>query len=222
VTADEMRAVLAPAARNTAIDVLGTDLDSLFRHLLPGLGMALPAWAKNPGPVGGMEPVGPRDKGRAMCGIAGVAGPAPADALARRVRAAGAAQRHRGPDDEGVWAAAGFAFGMTRLSIIDLAGGHQPMFTPDGMGIVFNGEIYNYRRFGPIWRPAASGSTPSRTTEVVLRLIRRDGWDALARLEGMFAFALHDPRKSGCTWFGIGSASNPCTIPDGTAFLFCE
>lgn len=48
VTADEMRAVLAPAARNTAIDVLGTDLDSLFRHLLPGLGMALPAWAKKP------------------------------------------------------------------------------------------------------------------------------------------------------------------------------
>lgn len=139
--------------------------------------------------------MGPRDKGRAMCGIAGVAGPAPADTLARRVRAAGAAQRHRGPDDEGVWAAAGFAFGMTRLSIIDLAGGHQPMFTPDGMGIVFNGEIYNYREIRADLEARGERFDTKSDTEVVLRLIRRDGWDALARLEGMFAFALHDPRE---------------------------
>ena len=52
---------------------------------------------------------------------------------------------HRGPDDDGLWATDGFAFAMRRLSIIDLAGGHQPMWSDDGVGIIFNGEIYNYR-----------------------------------------------------------------------------
>src|ERR1700733_13578207 len=54
--------------------------------------------------------------------------------------------RHRGPDDEGVWTDEGVALGMRRLSIIDLATGHQPIHNEDrAVGIVFNGEIYNYR-----------------------------------------------------------------------------
>src|SRR5438128_10853181 len=54
--------------------------------------------------------------------------------------------RHRGPDDQGVWVGDGMAMGMRRLSIIDLVGGHQPIFNEDqSVLIVFNGEIYNYR-----------------------------------------------------------------------------
>ena len=54
--------------------------------------------------------------------------------------------RHRGPDDQGVWVGDGVALGMRRLAIIDLAGGHQPIFNEDqSILIVFNGEIYNYR-----------------------------------------------------------------------------
>ncbi len=54
--------------------------------------------------------------------------------------------RHRGPDDQGVWVGDGVALGMRRLSIIDLAGGHQPIFNEDSsILVVFNGEIYNYR-----------------------------------------------------------------------------
>src|ERR1700736_642915 len=54
--------------------------------------------------------------------------------------------RHRGPDDQGTWVGDGAALGMRRLSIIDLAGGHQPIFNEDqSILIVFNGEIYNYR-----------------------------------------------------------------------------
>ena len=84
-----------------------------------------------------------------MCGIAGIVGSFAAEEGASSVAAMNETLRHRGPDDEGLWAHDGFAFAMRRLSIIDLAGGHQPMWSGDkegdGLGIVFNGEIYNYR-----------------------------------------------------------------------------
>src|SRR5215216_3816571 len=81
-----------------------------------------------------------------MCGIVGVAGDFTRAECLEIVRRMNDRIAHRGPDDEGVWAEDGFGFGMRRLSIIDLAGGHQPMWDERaGLGVVFNGEVYNYR-----------------------------------------------------------------------------
>src|SRR5262245_49261622 len=86
-----------------------------------------------------------------MCGIAGfveTTDPSGWDqAAAERVTTAMCgAIRHRGPDDQGIWANPGVALGMRRLSIIDLATGHQPIHNEDrSVWVVFNGEIYNFR-----------------------------------------------------------------------------
>src|SRR5215217_3264062 len=78
-----------------------------------------------------------------MCGIVGTAGPGSvADADVQRMCDA---IRHRGPDDWGTFVEGGIGLGMRRLSIIDLAGGHQPITNEDGsVLVVFNGEIYNH------------------------------------------------------------------------------
>ena len=85
-----------------------------------------------------------------MCGIAGVTDivprPRTLESDRTRVRSMCQVMRHRGPDDEGVFVAPGVGLGMRRLSIIDLAGGHQPIQNEDQtVSVVFNGEIYNYR-----------------------------------------------------------------------------
>jgi asparagine synthase (glutamine-hydrolysing) len=129
-----------------------------------------------------------------MCGIVGVAGPlsrAEAGELAERMNAA---LVHRGPDDAGLWATDGFAFAMRRLSIIDLGGGHQPIWSDDGVGIVFNGEIYNYRALRHELEAEGCRFRTQSDTEVVLHLFRRDGLAMVERLEGMFAICLYDPR----------------------------
>src|SRR5215831_11780718 len=82
-----------------------------------------------------------------MCGIAGFidANRSP-DAAVLLINAMCQVIRHRGPDDQGVWVGEGVALGMRRLAIIDLSGGHQPIFNEDkSVLVVFNGEIYNYR-----------------------------------------------------------------------------
>src|SRR5215217_1771276 len=83
-----------------------------------------------------------------MCGIAGFAGWSTGDAALERdtLDAMCRVIRHRGPDDQGVYHQPGVGLGMRRLSIIDLAGGHQPIGNEDQtVWVVFNGEIYNYR-----------------------------------------------------------------------------
>src|SRR5687767_4030263 len=82
-----------------------------------------------------------------MCGIVGIAYNDPSRPVApQAVKAMCDAIVHRGPDDEGVYVDGPVGIGMRRLSIIDLAGGHQPVFNEDrSCAIVFNGEIYNYR-----------------------------------------------------------------------------
>lgn len=130
-----------------------------------------------------------------MCGIVGLAGRYSA------AEAAGLAGRmnesivHRGPDDAGLWSTDGFAFAMRRLAIIDLAGGHQPMWTADGVGIVFNGEIYNYRALRAELETAGYVFHSHSDTEVILNLYHRHGVDMVRRLEGMFAICLYDPRR---------------------------
>ena len=85
-----------------------------------------------------------------MCGICGFAYASNSKEAESRVRSMAAAMRHRGPDDEGFLAdhpsAPGLALGMRRLSIIDLAGGHQPLWNESAnIAVVYNGELYNYR-----------------------------------------------------------------------------
>ena len=132
-----------------------------------------------------------------MCGIAGTASRhfiADRAWLARGCEA----MRHRGPDDEGEWwSADGRAgFGFRRLAIIDLtSGGHQPMEDrANELSVVFNGEIYNFASLRE--ELSAHGVTfRSRSdTEVLLAAYARWGTDCVARLNGMFAFALYDGR----------------------------
>jgi asparagine synthase (glutamine-hydrolysing) len=127
-----------------------------------------------------------------MCGIVGLAGRFSQSEAAEAAARMNATIVHRGPDDEGLWAADGFAFAMRRLSIIDLAGGHQPMWSDDGVGIVFNGEIYNYRALRVELEACGYAFATRSDTEVILHLYRKDGLGMLRKLEGMFAICLYD------------------------------
>src|SRR2546425_12994304 len=107
-----------------------------------------------------------------MCGIVGIVHADPArPASAAALRRMCAAVRHRGPDDEGVYVEGAVGLGMRRLSIIDLAGGRQPIFNEDrSKVIVFNGEIYNYRELrGRLLARGHTFATQS-DTETILHL----------------------------------------------------
>jgi asparagine synthase (glutamine-hydrolysing) len=103
--------------------------------------------------------------------------------------------RHRGPDDYGVFAAGPAAIGMTRLSIIDLAGGHQPIHNEDRSAwIVYNGETYNSPELRELLEHRHQFYTRS-DTEVLLHAYEEWGQAMLDRLRGMFAFAIWDARR---------------------------
>src|SRR5581483_11748537 len=132
-----------------------------------------------------------------MCGLAGVVsfGRPIADPAALSRRLAGLLA-HRGPDGEGVWVSpsATVVLAHRRLAIIDLSGAAaQPMATPDARyRIVFNGEIYNFRQLRAELEARDDRFATVSDTEVLLRLVVRDGPDALARARGMFALAIWD------------------------------
>ncbi len=105
---------------------------------------------------------------------------------------------HRGPDDEGVRhdAARGVAVGNRRLSIIDIAGGHQPMLSDDGLvAVVQNGEIFNYLELAQDLKRDGVELRTHSDTEVILRLYEREGIACLRKLNGMFAIAIDDARE---------------------------
>ena len=134
-----------------------------------------------------------------MCGIVGNWGNLARGQGLAAVRRMADAIRHRGPDGEGLWSTDGFAFGMRRLSIIDLATGGQPMWSGDGegegLGIVFNGEIYNYRALRARLEAKGHRFRTHSDTEVVLRSYLEEGAACVQRFEGMFAFCLYDPGR---------------------------
>lgn len=100
---------------------------------------------------------------------------------------------HRGPDDQGVMTDGDFGFGMRRLSIIDIEGGHQPFHSPDGRyALVFNGEIYNYRELRRELQALGRVFDSAGDTEVILAGYERWGDDVWAKLDGMFAVAVWD------------------------------
>jgi asparagine synthase (glutamine-hydrolysing) len=101
--------------------------------------------------------------------------------------------RHRGPDDEGIHVEPGLGLGMRRLSIIDLAGGRQPIHNEIGtIRVVFNGEIYNYRELRDELERHGHLFYTSSDTETIVHAYEEWGEDAFARLRGMFGIALWD------------------------------
>src|SRR6266705_897915 len=132
-----------------------------------------------------------------MCGIAGLmkfGQDARADSGA--VRQMCAAMTHRGPDDEGVYTDGPVGIGMRRLSIIDVAGGHQPISNETGtIWIVFNGEIYNHAELRKKLEPLGHRYRTNSDTETIVHLYEEYGRDCVQHLRGMFAFAIWDRRS---------------------------
>jgi asparagine synthase (glutamine-hydrolysing) len=106
--------------------------------------------------------------------------------------------RHRGPDDEGIHVEPGVGLGMRRLSIIDLAGGRQPIHNETNtISVVFNGEIYNYQQLRHELEAAGHQFYTSSDTETIVHAYEQWGEDAFGRLRGMFGIALWDhPRRT--------------------------
>src|SRR6266851_9298625 len=127
-----------------------------------------------------------------MCGISGFTHPGPA--AERILRQMNTALAHRGPDGNGTYVDPSIALGHTRLAIIDPEGGAQPRVDKaSGDALVFNGEIYGYRALADELRAAGIALRDRSDTEILFQLIRRDGLRrALARIDGMFAFAFRD------------------------------
>ena len=131
-----------------------------------------------------------------MCGIHGIYrfdGQGVAPGL---LSAMGNVTRHRGPDDEGMHIDGPCGIAMRRLSIIDLAGGHQPLSNVEQtLWLVCNGEIYNYRELRAELQAKGYQFKTGSDSEVLLHLYDAEGDDFVLRLNGMFDFALWDARR---------------------------
>jgi asparagine synthase (glutamine-hydrolysing) len=131
-----------------------------------------------------------------MCGIAGIVSneygsvdPATIHQMCQTII-------HRGPDDEGIFVKGQAGLGMRRLSIIDLAGGHQPLFNEDGtVWIVYNGEVYNFPELRPELESRGHHFRTHTDTEVIVHLYEELGAQCVEKLRGMFAFAIYDERR---------------------------
>src|SRR5690606_306415 len=170
----------APLRRNRA------HLGEQRRPLRAGLSSTALARSRAAGGLGG----------RAMCGIYGFIHFDGAPAQTERLAHMAQATVHRGPDDEGAYADGPCAIGMRRLSIIDLAGGHQPLSSADGrLWLVCNGEIYNYRELRRELEARGQRFKTQTDCEVLLALYRVYGDGFLAHVNGMYAFALWDGER---------------------------
>ncbi len=159
-----------------------------------------------------------------MCGISGLfdtQGLRDFDrALAARINDI---QSHRGPDEDGLHFEPGLALGHRRLSVIDLATGQQPLFNADGsVGIVFNGEIYNFQELVPELKALGHVFRTRSDTEVIVHAWTAWGPACVHRLRGMFAFALWDRRQQTLFLARDRMGVKPmhyAWLPDGT-FIF--
>ncbi|MGD0568925.1 MAG: asparagine synthase (glutamine-hydrolyzing) [Candidatus Sulfotelmatobacter sp.] len=131
-----------------------------------------------------------------MCGIAGFVGGRSDTAKAEEVRRMCQTIVHRGPDDEGIRAHGPAGLGMRRLSIIDVAGGQQPIHNEDRtIWVVFNGEIYNFPELRAGLEQKGHKFYTHSDTEVIVHLYEDLGAECIKKLRGMFAIALYDERK---------------------------
>src|SRR5437763_3623080 len=132
-----------------------------------------------------------------MCGIAGVLFHDPMRTIdLASLKSMAGSVAHRGPDAQGLWTGPGIGLAHRRLSIIDLAGGDQPIGNEDGsVQAVFNGEIYNYQRLRADLQGKGHCFRTQSDTEVIAHLYEDEGTQLVQRLRGMFAFALWDGRR---------------------------
>jgi asparagine synthase (glutamine-hydrolysing) len=135
-----------------------------------------------------------------VCGICGFAYASTSAEAEKHVSKMAAQMMHRGPDEGGFLVnderAPGVALGMRRLSIIDLPGGHQPLWNEArNVAVVFNGELYNYRELRERLHMAGHTFATNSDTEILVHGWEEWGEDLLGELRGMFAFALLDLRK---------------------------
>ncbi|MEP7072334.1 MAG: asparagine synthase (glutamine-hydrolyzing), partial [Verrucomicrobiota bacterium] len=132
-----------------------------------------------------------------MCGICGQfnfgkQAPVESETISRMARAIA----HRGPDDEGYFVSGPIGLGFRRLSIIDLAGGHQPMFdAEETVSVVFNGEIYNYKELRDQLQARGCQFRTASDTEVIVHGYKEWGTDVFSHLNGMFGLAIWDLRR---------------------------
>ena len=132
-----------------------------------------------------------------MCGIAGII---KFDRDARvnsdTIRQMCTVMSHRGPDDDGFYVSGQVGIGMRRLSIVDLARGHQPISNEDETAwIVFNGEIYNHAELREQLQTRGHHYRTNSDTETIVHLYEEYGRDCVRHLRGMFAFAIWDTKK---------------------------
>lgn len=128
-----------------------------------------------------------------MCGIFGIVSP---NISKSALEKATSTLRHRGPDDAGYFLGEDIGLGHRRLSIIDLEGGHQPIFNEDGSKcIVFNGEIYNFQELREVLIARGHRFSTRSDTETILHAYEQWGECCVDRLRGMFAFAIWDSRE---------------------------
>ncbi|MCB0000104.1 MAG: asparagine synthase (glutamine-hydrolyzing) [Anaerolineales bacterium] len=128
-----------------------------------------------------------------MCGITGILSP---QINRERLEQANDLLRHRGPDDAGIFVAEGIGLAARRLSIIDLAQGHQPLSNEDGtIWITYNGEVMNAPALRTQLEAAGHQFRTRSDTETIVHAYEEWGTDAFVRLRGMFAFALWDGRS---------------------------
>ena len=132
-----------------------------------------------------------------MCGIYGCLSTRPMnESMETLLDRMGGAIRHRGPDDQGRYLGRGVGLGMQRLSIIDVAGGHQPIANEDEtVWLVLNGEIYNFQELRPQLESRGHRFRTRTDTEVIVHLYEDDGPSFFKRLRGMFALALWDVKR---------------------------
>jgi len=130
-----------------------------------------------------------------MCGIVGIIGPLDSHKKILDLEKMNQAIYHRGPDDFGQWANEQAAIGMRRLSIVDLQGGHQPMWH-ESIGIVFNGEIYNHEPLRAELENLGQTFITDCDTEVILKAYCQWGESFIAKLTGMFAICIVDLNRN--------------------------
>ena len=105
--------------------------------------------------------------------------------------------RHRGPDEEGMYQKNSFCMGMRRLSIIDLQGGSQPVFNEDhSIAVVYNGEIYNYKRIRKELIERGHIFATNADTEVITHAFEEYGTKSFDMFDGMFSFALFEVKNN--------------------------